>query len=467
MTRIGFAVLVACLACACAGPRPKAPSDAAVEAPASWHATQAKGSEPVDTQWWKQFDDPALDALVEQALARNVDLAIAAARVEEARAQYRFVAAQAGPDVAGLLSGAHQQTVSAFGRALNQTGGQAQVAAAYEVDLFGRLRASSAAAKANLLATAEARDTVRLAVASSTVGGYIGLRMLDARLELLRQTLHTREESLRVATRRADTGYGARLDQRQAEAEYHGAEQAIPATQLAIARQEDALRVLVGAVPGEVLRGQDLMSMHVPGLPDTGVPSGVLRTRPDVAQAEAQLVAADHSLDAARAAFMPRLNLSASVGYADADILSGGIRLFAIGGSVLVPIFQRGKLHAQADAAAARRDQAAWAYRRTVLFAFRDVEDALSAVAYTQQQEAALRAQRDAYAAAFTLARNRYRAGYSPYLEQLDASRNLLLTEVAYLNSRADRLAAMVALYQGLGGGWVPAEADVASDGGR
>jgi NodT family efflux transporter outer membrane factor (OMF) lipoprotein len=277
---------------------------------------------------------------------------------------------------------------------------------------------------------------------------------LDARLELLRETLQTRGETVRVVRRRADAGYGSLLELRQAETDYHGAEQLIPATQLAIARQEDGLRVLLGLEPGEISRGSELIALRMPEALPVGVPSTLLRARPDIAQAEQQLASTDQSLDAARAAFMPRLQITASGGRVDSSILRSGIDVFAIGGSVLAPLFQRGKLQAQADAAAARRDQAAFAYRRTVLVAFRDVEDALAAIARIEEQETATAAQRDAASAALKLAINRYRAGYSPYLEQQDAQRILLAGEIALIQARADRLSAVVSLYQALGGGW-------------
>ena len=445
--------LVALLA-ACAGPRPEAPPAATVVPNARWRTPVPASAAKIDAQWWTGFGDPALDALVATALEHNTDLALAAARVDEARAQYRYASGLAGPDIALALAGGRQRTVSAFGRGLDQTYGLGQVSFAYEVDLFGRLAATKGAAHAALLASEDARDTVRLSVVATTVAGYVTLRALDARLALLRDTLRTRGESLRIAKRRADAGYGSLLEQRQAETDYHGAEQLIPATQLAIARQEDGLRVLLGLAPGAIDRGIDLIALRPPAVPSSGVPSALLRARPDIAQAEQQVVAADRGLDAARAAFMPRLQITASAGRADADILTRGIDVFAVGGRILAPVFQRGKLHAQADAAAARRDQAAFAYRRTVLVAFREVEDALAAIQRLEEQEAATAAQRDAAAAALALAVNRYRAGYSPYLEQQDAQRLLLAGEIALIQVRADRLSAVVSVYQALGGGW-------------
>ena len=448
--------LAVLLVCGCAGVRPAAPPAAAVQAPAAWRTTLGPGT-PVDAGWWNGFGDPELTRLVEAALANNVDIAVAAARVEEARAQFRLAEAQRLPNVQAAAGGGEEREVSPFGTGVTTQGGQGLVAASYDLDLFGRLRTAAAAARAAMLASAAARDGVRLAVASATASGYIGLRSLDARLVVLKETLASRTEELRIARRRADTGYTSRLELSQAEAEYRGTEQLIPAAELAISRQEDALSLLVGESPRAIARGAALDAMRAPPVP-AGLPSDLLRRRPDIAQAEDQLVAADRSLDSARAAFLPDVQLTASGGLAAAGIFpENPITLFSVGGSILAPIFDSGRLKAQADVAAARRDQAAFAYRRTALTAFREVDDALAAVVRAEQQERSVTAQRDALAEALRFAADRYRAGYSPYLEQLLAQRGLLAADLTLVQLHADRLTAMISLYQALGGGWVAA----------
>ncbi|MBO9499034.1 MAG: efflux transporter outer membrane subunit [Novosphingobium sp.] len=439
----------------CMGPRPEAPDAAAVEPPAGWRDAPGGPGAEVSATWWRAFGDPALTGLVDQALAGNTDLALAAARVEEARAQFATAQAFQLPTVDAAAGGGPQRALNAFGQPLDQTPRQAQLAIAYDTDLFGRLRNATAAAKASLLATEAARDAVRLAVASSAASGYIGLRALDARLAVLRDTVASRQESLHLATRRAETGYAPALDQRQAEAELHAAEALIPVVELAIRRQENALSLLLGDAPHPIARGKSLYELVSPETP-AGLPSALLRRRPDIAQAEWSIVAADRSLDSARAAFLPTIRLTATGGFVDSNILPDPVSVFAIGGSILAPIFEGGRLRAQADAAAARRDQAAFAYRKTALTAFREVEDALAAVQRTAEQEQVIAAQRTSVAEVLRLATNRYRAGYSPYLEQLDAQRALLSTELALVQVRADRLSAQVALFQALGGGWQP-----------
>lgn len=447
---------------ACAGPRPAAPPAAAVSAPAQWRDATGARQGPVDERWWAAFGDPALAAVVEAALANNTDIAIAASRVEEARAQFDLARGLQGPSLVLVGGGADQRAVDAFGKPVEQHAGQAQASASYDLDLFGRLRASSAAAKASLLATEAARDNVSLAVASSAASGYVSLLALDARLGVLRQTLAAREAALGVVKKRASAGYASSLELRQAVAEYHGAAQLIPAVELARQRQEDGLRLLLGENPGPIARGEGLDALVLPMIAP-GQPADLLRRRPDIQQAEQSLAASDHGLDAARAAFMPNVQLNGTWGYVASDLLDDPVHVFSIGGSILAPIFDSGRLGAQRDLAAARRDQAAFAYRKVVLNAFREVEDSLAAVRRGGEQEDAARAQRAALAQALVLAEGRYRAGYSPYLEQLDAQRGLLAADLALVQLHADRLNAAIGLYQALGGGWSAAASEVAA----
>ncbi|WP_340313644.1 efflux transporter outer membrane subunit [Rhizorhabdus argentea] len=435
----------------CAGPRPAPPPSAAIIPPPQWR--EASGAEAIDTAWWRGFGDPVLAKLVEQALAANIDIATAAARVEEARAQLRLARAQRLPDLIGTLGGGRERSISPFGKPEEQWAGRAGLSVSYDLDLFGRLASASAAARADLLASQAARDNVRLAVAASTASAYVNLVELDAQLQVVLDTLAAREASLRLVRRRAEAGYAPALDLRQAEAEYRAAEQAIPVIKLAIRRQEDGLAILLGQNPASIARGKPLAALALPRI-DAGLPSALLRRRPDIAQAEQQLVAADRSLDSVRAAFLPSIQLSAAGGYAASTLLANPVGIFSLGGSIFEPIFDAGRLRAQQNGAAARRDQAAFAYRKAALEAFREVEDALAGVTRSGEQQASLVAQRDALAGALMLATNRYREGYSTYLEQLDAQRSLLAAELSLVQVRADRLIFTIRLFQALGGGW-------------
>jgi NodT family efflux transporter outer membrane factor (OMF) lipoprotein len=420
--------------------------------PLTWRTAIGPGSS-IDADWWQYFHDPALSAVVKTALVGNVDIALAAARVSEARAQEHSVRAQLVP-VLNLGGGIDRSRyVNAFGRPSTSTDGAFEFTVSYELDLFGKLANADAAARAGLLANEAAQGNVRLAVAAGAAGGYIALRALDARLIVVREALEARKDSLNIARRRAETGYGSTLEMRQAEAEYHAAEQLVPVLELAVTRQENALSILIGLEPHFIPRGSPLDDIAAPVVPP-GLPAELLRRRPDITRAEEELVGADHSLDSARAAFLPSVGLTGSAGVLFSSLLSNPITIWSLGGSVLAPIFNGGEIAAAADAAAARRDQAAFAYRKTALVAFREVEDALTSVQRANEQAVALQQQRDALAEALRHATNRYRAGYSPYLDQLDAQRGLLNADLALIQARADALEATVTLYQALGGGW-------------
>lgn len=449
---IGPAIVAAALQTGCAPPRTPPPAAAAVAPPPAWREGAEVGSD-IDQRWWNLFSDPALASLVEEALASNEDVAIAVERVEEARAQFALARAQERPAIDVTVAAGSQRALNAFGMGTDQSVGQLQLASSYDADLFGRLRASRGAARVQLIASRAARDGVRLAVAASVVTGYVKLLSLQQRMKVLRQTLFARAAALHLARRRADAGYAPRLDLALAESDYRATEQLLPQAELAVTLQENGLSVLLSRPPGAILTDIALDALSLPKVAPV-LPAILLRRRPDILQAEEGVVAADRRLDSARAAFMPDLKLSASGGLVGSTLLPNPITLFSLGGSLLAPLFEGGRLRAQARVETSRRDQAAFAYRRAVLGALRDVEDALARVRESAMQQRVLEQQRQAQRTALDLATQRYRAGYSPYLEQLDAQRSLLSVELALVQIREDRLNASVALIQALGGGW-------------
>ena len=445
------ALLLPLLLGACVPALTPRPEGSTVAPPADWRTTlPADGA--IDAAWWGRFGDPQLTALVEQARANNTDLAIATARVAEARAQERVARSLLLPTLSASLPGSEARTVNAFGQPSESLSAQPTFQAAYEVDLFGGNAARRDAARANAAAVAAAREAATLSVSAAAASGYITLLALDARRALLKQTLVSRGEALRIARDRAEAGYTSQLELRQSEAEYRAAEQQIPAIEAAIARQENGLSLLVGDTPHAIARGVGFDALATPAVPAM-LPSEIVRRRPDVAQAEYALAATDANLRAARTQFLPQIRLSASAGAVASNLLGDPISIWSIGGSILAPIFQGGRLQGQYDAATAQRDQAAFAYRKSVLTAFREVEDQLALIDRLGAQEQALLAQHGAVAEVLRHATNRYRAGYSPYLEQIDAQRALLAVDQALIQLRADRLTAYVALYQALGGG--------------
>ena len=449
-------VLLALSLAGCAGIRPDAPAKAQVNAPAAWRMATLPASSP-SAQWWTSFNDARLDQLVEQALANNIDVASASVRVEEARAQFRLARGERLPDVSGALVGGRQADVSPFGTPQYQTVGEGEIEVVYDADLFGRLAEVNAAARSALLASEAAQATVRLAVAASTASAYVNLSAARARLDILRETLKARSESLKYARARVAAGYAPELDLRQAESEYHATEQLIPATLLAISQIEDGLSILLGEAPADISAGQPLKDIQVPAVP-AALPSVLLRQRPDIIAAEEQVVAADHSLDSARAAFMPDVQLTASGGYVASSIIASPVKIFQLGGSILAPILDSGRLRAREDVAIAKRDEAAFAYRKTALTAFREVDDGLAAETRLQQEERSIAAQRDAMSKSLVLATNRYRAGYSSYLEQIDAERSLQGADLQLVDVRAQRLVQSINLFQAFGGGFSAAD---------
>ena len=446
---------LACLglmaACATPGPRTAPPPQAAVMPPATWRAPSETGHAALAADWWRAFGDPHLSDLVAAALARSTDLGVAEARVREAEAQSRLARAALLPSV-NLTAGAQKtRDLNAFGIPTITTAAEPELQVAYEIDLWGRIRQADAAARASLQASGYARDAARLSVAAAVARAYVALASLDAQLATARATLGSRQEAAARARRRAREGVTSDLELRQAEGELEAAAQRVPALELAIRRQENVLTLLVGDTPGAVVRGPlDALAIPRPAAP---LPSTLLARRPDIAQAEASVVAADASLASARAAFLPQVRLSAAGGGLFVEHLDP-VTVWSLGSSALAPIFDGGRLRAQSDAAAARRDQAAFGYRKTVLTAFGEVENALEGTGRLAEQEEAAVRQRAAAASALDHARKRYQAGYVAYLEELDAQRGLLATELALSQVREARLQNAIALYQALGGGW-------------
>ena len=435
---------------ACAPTLQDAPLGAAVAPPADWR-TSLEVTAPVEADWWASFGDPQLSQLVERARAANPDVQVALARVEEARATELASRGFLLPSLGAGVEGGVQREVSPFGQAQTTVAAQPAFRASYELDLFGKNAARVDAAEAGIAASAAAAEAARLSVSAAAASGYITLLALDRRLSVLEETLVARQEAVKFARDRAEVGYTSQLPLRQAEAEYQATAQLVPQLQAQIARQENALSVLTGTMPGAIERGGTLEQLIQPPAPAT-LPSELLRRRPDVAAAEYRIAAADAQMRVARADFLPSIDLGAAAGLVLSDLLADPVGVWSLGGSILAPIFQGGRLQAQLDGATAQRDQAAWAYRSTVLDAFREVEDRMAVLSNLKEQESALEAQRVAVADALRHARNRYRAGYTPYIEQVDAQRALLGVELSLIQVRADELTALVGLYQAVGG---------------
>jgi NodT family efflux transporter outer membrane factor (OMF) lipoprotein len=429
-----------------------APGSARVAVPAAWRESVA-GSAAVDPGWWRGFGDPVLARLVEAALARNSDVLIAVARVDEARAQAELAEAARLPALNGALGVQSGRSLDVTG-IRNSTAIQPALQASWEVDLFGRIRNQVRAAGLQYRATQAERDAAALAVAAGTVQNYIALLALDAQLGITRETVASRSEALRLAQDQARVGYISQLQLTQAESEYQSVLGAIPELELAVRRQENALRLLAGELPGAVERGPGFAALRLPPVPAL-LPSQLLARRPDVAQRELLLAASDLNLALRRQAFLPQVSLSAQLGSLFVNALDyDPVTVWSLGGSVLAPLFTGGRLNAQYEAAASQRDQAAFGYRRTVLTAFSEVENALAGVPRLAGQVEHATRRRAILIRSLGYAHDRYQAGYASYLEELDAQRNLYQVEVSLVTLRRAQLENLIALYRALGGGW-------------
>ncbi|HAK91288.1 MAG TPA: transporter, partial [Massilia timonae] len=329
-----------------------------------------------------------------------------------------------------------------------------------ELDLFGRIAGSVEAARFESLSQEAALEAAALAVAANTASGYLNLLGLDAQLALARATLESRERSFELARHQFEVGYSSRLEMSQAEAELHSTAATVPQLERQIALQEQALNVLLGASPGPVARGAELKALHEPR-PAPGLPSELLRRRPDIAQAERLVAASDASLAVARDALLPSIRLTASLGaqgHSLSQLLRDPTELWSIGGSVLAPLFDAGRLRAQAEIAGTVRDRAVYTYETVVRTAFAETDNALASIDGLQRQLVEAEARRRAAGEVLRVAGNRYRNGYASYLEELDAQRTAFNADLNALQLRTSLLAAHVDLYRALGGGWTPAQ---------
>ncbi len=448
---------LASLLCACAAPVPPAPAPAPLAGP-DWRTRIGPEGEarPVERQWWQAFHDPALSALVTAALERNGDLRVARARVSEYRARVALAGAGQQPTLSVDAASTRARALAPNGLPRVGDVWLVELQAAYEVDVWGRLGRLTQAAEAGFQAERANADAAALSIAASAASGYLNLRGLDAQLELTRATLVLREQSRELARRQFEVGYSSRLEWLQAQTEYQTAAESVPQLERAIFEQENALALLTGGAPGPVARGVPLTALGAPPVP-AGLPSDLLRRRPDIARAERNLLAANANLVATRDQLLPSFRLTAGAGIQAATLrtlLDAPTQLWRLGGSVLAPLLDGGRVRAQTDAAAAQRDQTLFVYENTVRAALAETENGLGALYRLRQQAVQNDARRAIAADTLRIAHNRYRNGYASYLEELDAQRNLYSADLGRLQLRARLLVASVDLYRAMGGGW-------------
>ncbi|MBK0095292.1 efflux transporter outer membrane subunit [Erwinia sp. S63] len=454
MKRLFLASLMALMVSGCATEVEKAPTSLPI--PESWRQQVGPSAAP-EAQWWQRFGDDNLNRLVNQALQHNSDILIARSRVDQYRAQLRAAQGDNFPTLSAGVAATHQRALSAVtGQPYENAVFQGLLQANYEVDLWGSRSNSIRASQASLDAQRAAASAAELTVASSVASGYLSLCALDEQLRVTEATLATRENSLNLAQRQFETGYTSRLEWMQAASEYQTAKAQVPQLQHQIEQQENALSVLVGMNPREIARTRNFDHVKPQTLPSL-LPSQLLNRRPDIVQAQRQLIAADASLASAQADLLPSLNLTATgtlQSYQLHQLLDNPFRLWSIGGSILAPLLNREALTAQVDVAMAARNQALYGYEKVVRSAFSDVDNALDAIRCSQEQLAELQKQEGYVTEAYRIARNRYQNGYASYLDELDAQRTLFSTQLNIVSVKNTLLLAQIDLYRSLGGGW-------------
>ena len=456
---IGALVLAGCMV----GPDYERPSVALPGTYPSVEATGAGGA-TVQPDWWRLFGDTTLDGLVEAALADNVDVFQAVARIEEADANLRVVNAALFPEVD--LSGNANRTAYSNAVASPPSPGTPSVRndlrltlnSSFEVDFWGKLRRASEAARAQDLSSRYAKDVVTLSVASLTAQAYFSLRSLDAQIASTRSTLATREDTLAIVRRRAEGGLASDLDVWQAEGARSDA--AFQLEELLRQREvaEHFLGTLTGRLDLRVVPG-DITQLPVPTPPPPGLPSSLLERRPDIRQAEQDLVAANAQIGVARALMFPTITLTGDFGgesAALANLFTLPGRIWTLGAGISAPIFEAGRLSAQVDVQRARQQQSLANYQRAIQTSFREVADALTNVRQYAASERNARASVDAAREALRLANVRYESGYTRFLDVLDSQRSLNVSELVLIRTRQNLLSADVDLMKALGGGWEP-----------
>ena len=442
--------------------RPAAPVPAAF--PGTGTQAVSDSTPAADLEWQRYFSDPQLQRLIDLALKNNRDLRVAVLNIEQARAQYQVRRADELPTVNGGITGSRSPRVgSGSGSSINSTYTAGLSVTAYEFDFFGRVRSLSQAQLAQFAGTEEARKTVQISLVASVANAWLGLLADDELLELTRRTLASREESMKLTRLKFDHGASSELDLRQAESLLEGARVALAQQTRQRAQDENALALLLGqpvppdAVSAATPVGASALAQTV--LPDVpaGLPSELLSRRPDIRQAEQQLIAANANIGAARAAFFPRITLSTSVGIAStqlSDLFKGGSLAWSFAPQLVLPIFDAGRNQANLDAAQVNRDIATAQYEKAVQSAFREVADALAGRATLGEQLRAQQAQAAAEQVRTKLADLRYRNGASSYLDVLDAQRSLFTAQQAVVQAQAAERQNRVTLYKVLGGGW-------------
>ena len=438
----------------------------AIETPTTYRhaASQTSAASLADVQWFDLFRDDTLTQLVRTALEQNFEIRIAAQRVLQARAAYGITRSDQFPSIdvsAGVTAARSSQTGASRGIPegvdTDVSYAQAGFSLGWEIDVWGRLRRLSEAARAQYLASEEARHGVITTLIADVSDTYLSLRALDLELAIANRTRDVANNSLKLTEARRATGVANGLDVRQAEQLLFTTTGQIASIEREIALAENALSLLLGQAPGDVPRGRPLEALEAPPSVPAGLPSALLERRPDIRRAEQDLIAANAQIGAAKAEYFPRISLTGFLGgqsRALTDLLSGPARLATTSVGAAAPVFNAGRTRSNVRLAEAIHGEAIVNYQRAIYTAFRDVSDSLAAYTKTTEQRAQQERLVAALAESTRLATQRYEGGLDSYLPVLDAQRNLFQGELELARLRQQVLASVVQLYRALGGGW-------------
>src|SRR5579864_8860267 len=418
---------------------------------------QAQAASYADLPWWQVFQDPKLQELIRTALKQNYDLQIATERINAARAQLAITRSNLFPQVQGNgnFAGGKESNVQSKFNFLTLSAD-----AAFQVDLFGRLRRATEAARAQLLATDAARQTVILTLVSDVASDYFALLQLDLQLQITNETVKTQVDSVKLTTLRLQHGVATKLDVLQAQQVLDTANAQVPDLERQIAQEENAISILLGNYPQDVPRGLPLIEQPLPPEVPPGLPSTIIERRPDIREAEQNLIAANAEIGVAKAQFFPQISLTGSGGGAFgrssvfSSLMTTQLGIWSYGAQVSQPIFTGGALKGNLHLAQSEHQQALIAYRQAIQQAFGDVSDAL--IGYEKLHQVRMR-QQDSVAdlqETVRISTLRYKGGTTTYLEVLDGQRSLYGAELTLAAARADEYRGLVQLYKALGGGW-------------
>src|SRR4029077_14381445 len=418
---------------------------------------QAQAESYADLPWWQVFQDPQLQELIRTALKQNYDLQLATERINAERAQLAITRSNQFPQVqgSGTFNGGKEQNFQTKFNFLSLAAD-----AAFQVDLFGRLRRATEAARAQLLATEEAQHTVTLTLVSDVASAYFALLQYDLQLQIARDTVKTQEDSVKLTSFRLSNGVATKLDVLQAQQVLDTANAQIPDLERQIGQEEDAISILLGHYPESVRRGRPLAEQPLPPDVPPGMPSTLLERRPDIRQVEQDLIASNAEIGVARAAFFPQISLTGSGGgafgrsSAFSSLMTTQLGIWSYGAQVSQPIFTGGALKGNLHLAESQHQQDLIGYREAIQQAFGEVSDAL--IGYEKLHQVMAR-QQDSVAdlqETVRISTLRYRGGTTTYLEVLDGQRSLYGAELTLAAARGDEYRSLVQLYKALGGGW-------------